>query len=232
MCSSDLLAWKQGADAVEIDVQMSCDGRLVVIHDDTTKKTAGVDKNVCDQTFDELCCLDVGLWKGAQWRGERISGLKEVIETIPRGKRLVIELKCDSRGLKDLERVIKESGIDIGQLVLIGFSLESMALAKTMMPALEVGWVVKCNRSWKTSRWQPTISSLIDQARAANIDALDLGANRPLTRALVEPIKKAGLKLYIWTVDSPAKAKQLFDAGADGITTNRPGWLRSKLQTP
>jgi glycerophosphoryl diester phosphodiesterase len=58
---------------------------------------------------------------------------------------------------------------------------------------------------------------------------LDLGANRPLTRAHIDEIKRAGLKTYIWTVDSPAKAKRLIDAGVDGITTNRPGWLREQL---
>jgi glycerophosphoryl diester phosphodiesterase len=58
---------------------------------------------------------------------------------------------------------------------------------------------------------------------------LDLGANRPLTRANVAEIKDAGLNVYIWTVDSPSKARQLLNAGVDGITTNRPAWLREQL---
>ena len=66
------LAWKQQADAVEIDVQFSRDGHLVVIHDPNTRKTAGVRKNVSDQTLAELKTLDVGRWKNSVWTGETI----------------------------------------------------------------------------------------------------------------------------------------------------------------
>src|SRR5262245_59032558 len=65
------LAWKQNADAVEIDVQFSKDGHIGVIHDDNTRKTAGVRKKVSEQTLSELKALDVGRWKDAKWSGER-----------------------------------------------------------------------------------------------------------------------------------------------------------------
>jgi glycerophosphoryl diester phosphodiesterase len=63
------------------------------------------------------------------------------------------------------------------------------------------------------------------------VDGLDLDARHPVNSALVEKLRAAGLKVYVWTVDSPAKAGQLVAAGVDGITTNRPGWLRAKLET-
>src|SRR6266536_3117553 len=88
------LAWRQGADAAEVDVQFSRDGKLVVIHDPNTRRTAKRNKKVSDQTLAELRLLDVGRWKGDQWRGERIPTLEEVLETVPNGKRRVVELKA------------------------------------------------------------------------------------------------------------------------------------------
>src|SRR5215510_13578750 len=61
------LGWKQQADAVEIDVQFSKDGHVVVIHDDNTRKTGGVRKKVSAQTLAQLKSLDVGRWKHAKW---------------------------------------------------------------------------------------------------------------------------------------------------------------------
>src|SRR3954466_12398745 len=76
------LAWQQGADAVEVDVHLSRDGRVIVIHDDNTRKTAGLKRKVCDQTWSELQKLDAGKWKGANWKGERIPDLEQVLVTV------------------------------------------------------------------------------------------------------------------------------------------------------
>ena len=224
------LAWKQGADAVEIDVQASSDHRIVVIHDDSTKKTAGIDRKVCDQMFAKLCELDVGRWKSDKWEGEHIPSLDAVLDTVPDGKRLFIEIKCERHGLADLVQSVQRSRCKPGQVVLIGFCLATMSESKALLPDREVAWVVKCHRNWKTGRWAPTITKLVQEAKAAGLNGLDLGANRPLTRANVDEIKAGGLNTYIWTVDSPSKARQLMNAGVNGITTNRPGWLREQLQ--
>ena len=66
-----VLAWEQGADAIECDVRMSKDGQIVVIHDADTQRTAGVNRLVADQTLDELRQLDFGGWKGQPFVGER-----------------------------------------------------------------------------------------------------------------------------------------------------------------
>ena len=63
------LGWEQKADAVEVDVFLSKDGEVVLHHDATTKKIAGVDRKLADQTFAELRQLDVGVWKGPRWKG-------------------------------------------------------------------------------------------------------------------------------------------------------------------
>src|SRR6478752_5983209 len=88
------LAWEQKADAAEFDVYRTKDGKIVVIHDKDTKRTAGgVNKVVAESTLAELRALDVGKWKGEKYAGERIPTLAEVLATVPAGKKVFIEVK-------------------------------------------------------------------------------------------------------------------------------------------
>jgi len=226
------LAWQQGADAVEVDVQLSKDGKLVVIHDDNTKRSGRFARKVNAQTLDELRKLDVGRWKGKRWAGERIPTLAAVLATVPDGKRLFVEFKCSPVGIPEFKRVAKNTGKRPGPIVAIGFSRETMRQIKAEMPDLEVCWISMFRRHWRTGRWLPAAEELIAAAQEIGVDGLDLDARGPLNATLVSKLSAAGLKVYVWTVDSPAKAGKLVAAGVDGITTNRPGWLREKLESP
>ena len=221
------LAWQQAADAVEVDVQLSKDGELMVVHDGNTKRSGGVARKVSAQTLEELSRLDVGRWKGKRWAGEKIPTLRTVLETVPEGKRLFIEFKCGPEAIPEFKRMAK----DVRPLVAIGFSAETMRQLKADMPGLEVCWISKLRRHWRTGRPSPPAEQLIATAQKLGVDGLDLDARSPLNAALVDKLKAAGLKVYVWTVDSPAKARQLVAAGVEGITTNRPGWLREKLSS-
>ena len=119
--SAVALAWKQGADAVEIDVHCSRDGKVVVIHDPTLRKLARCPGSVCDKTFAELQRLDVGLWKHERWLGERIPSIEAVLGTIPKRKRLFIEVKCGVEGLPELVVALSRSGTAVKSVVLLGF---------------------------------------------------------------------------------------------------------------
>jgi glycerophosphoryl diester phosphodiesterase len=222
------LAWKQHADAVEIDVQFSRDGHLVVIHDANTRKTAGVRRNVSDQTLAQLKTLDVGRWKNDTWIGETIPSLAEVMEVVPEGKRLFVEIKCGAECLPQFVEAFRSSGRNAAQIVPIGFSLETMRDLKKALPELEVCWIAEFKRTWQGG-WSPTAEFLIEQAQEAGLDGLDLGVNGPVDKVFAGKVHAAKLKLYMWTVDAPIKARELIAAGVDGITTNRPQWLRSNL---
>ena len=222
------LAWDQGADAVEIDVHQSRDGHIVVLHDAHTRKTAGVARRVRSQTLPELGALDVGRWKHARWAGERIPTLAGVLDILPVGKRLFVEIKCGPECLPALVDTLNRSGRKPSQVIPIGFDLTTMKLVKWAMPALEVAWVQGFRRTWRGG-WAPGAAKLIALAREAGLDALDVGGRGPVNSAFAAKVHAAGLKLYIWTVDAPRLARRLAAAGVDGLTTNRPGWLREKL---
>lgn len=223
------LGWQQGADAGELDVRLTKDGQIVLLHDDDTKRTTGVPGEVASRTLEELQKLDAGAWKGRQWKGERLPTLSEALATIPDGKRMFIEIKCGPEILPKLEPVLQASGKRPEQLVLIGFNYATMQQAKKQFPQAPVYWVVSGKADKKTGE-RPDIRELIAKARAARFDGLDLEANFPLDASTVAQIKAAGLGIFVWTVDDADKAAALVAAGVEGITTNRPGWLRKQLQ--
>ncbi|MDB6110893.1 MAG: ugpQ [Pedosphaera sp.] len=222
------LAWQQRADAVEVDVHLSHDGKIVVIHDPNTRKLAGVNRKVARQSLAELRALDVGRRRGAAWAGERIPTLEEVLAMVPRNRRLFIEIKCGPEIAPELERVLQGTGCRPEQVVFIGFSLPTMRFLKQDFPEIEAGWITVLRRHWRTRRW-PKPELLIEKVQATGLNAVDLNFRGPINAEFVEKFHSSGLKVYVWTVDSVAKAKKLTAAGVDGITTNRPGWLREQL---
>lgn len=223
------LAWDQDADAVEIDVYLSKDGRIVAFHDDTTERLAGVDKPVVEQTLAELQKLDVGRWKDPKFTGERIPTLSDVLATIPDGKRLFIEVKCGPEIVPTLQKDLKTAGKTPDQTAIISFSYKVVKAVKEAMPELKVYWVVGLEQDEQTGRWSPKLDELIDKAQAAGLDGLDLGKAGIIDEAYVSQVKQAGLGFYMWTINSPADARRLVKAGVEGLTTDRPGWLREQL---
>ncbi len=103
-----------------------------------TKKVAGVDWFVKEQTLVELKALDVGRWKAAQWVGQQIPTLTEVLTTISDGKRLFIEVKCGSDIVPELKSLLKTAQRSSCETAVIGLSLETMTSIKRALPAIEV----------------------------------------------------------------------------------------------
>jgi glycerophosphoryl diester phosphodiesterase len=224
------LGWQQG-DACELDIHLTKDGRIAVIHDATTKRTAGVDKPVVQQTLEELQALDAGGWKSPKYAGEKIPTLKEVLDLLPEKKRLYIEIKCGAEVLPELKRTVDAFPGKLGQLAIIGFSRETMVEAKRLLPALPVYWLASYAKNRQTGAY-PEIGNLIASCKASGLDGLDLDQKFPIDAALVGKVRAAGLKLLTWTVnDSEAAQKQAL-AGVDGITTDRPQELKARLGGP
>ncbi len=82
------LAWELNADAVEIDIHLTSDKKIVLSHDPNTKRTAGVSYDIAKTPLGVLRHLDVGRWKGAEYAGERMPTLSEALATIPQNRRM------------------------------------------------------------------------------------------------------------------------------------------------
>ncbi len=223
------LGLEQGADAVEIDIYLSKDGKIVVMHDENTKRTTGVDKLIGEQTLAELRQLDAGRWKGEQWAGTRIPTLDEVLAIIPADRRLFIEIKKGPEILPELEAALDRSG-KRDRVVIISFRFDSIEQAKKRFPGIPAYWLYGFSGREKRLYGNPALGDLIAKAKAAGLDGLDVNYQGPFGKEFVDQLAAAGMKLYVYTVDEPADARRLAAMGLAGITTNRPGFLRQAVE--
>jgi glycerophosphoryl diester phosphodiesterase len=225
------LAFEQKADAIELDVHLSRDGRIVVVHDFTTFRIGGVDKAIREQDLGELKLLDVGRWKDLRWMGERIPTLREALQTVPPGKRIYIEIKSSAEILPELERVIGASGLRPEQVRLIAFDYDTICKTKTWLPEIECAWLVSFKPDARKPDPEMITQQIIERAHCAGLDGLDLNHKGPLTHDFMKQARAAGLKVFVWTVDDVKAAQCMIDLGVDAIATNRPAWLREQLSS-
>jgi len=227
------LAWKQGADAIETDIWLSSDGKLIIFHDANTKRYEAdasiAPRKISALTLEEAQKLDVGALKGAEFKGTRIPTLESILGTIPKGKRAVLELKAGPEVVPEFARVLKTVARPVRETSVISFNYETLRASKHALPELEHYLLADYKKDPKTGEL-PELAPLIERAKAARFDGLDLQFGWPLTKEFVAQIKAAGLKLITWTVDDETVAQRLADAGVDGITTNKPAWLRSHVK--
>lgn len=224
------LAWKQGADTVEIDIHLSRDGEIVVVHDDTTLRTGAADRPVSAQTLSELRQLDAGAWKGSRWTGERIPVLNEVLATLHADRRLFVEIKCGPEIIPALEKSFRAWGGPMDRITLIGFSIPDMQAVKQVWRDVQVHGLGCIEYDLGQNAWLPTVDECLGAVRRAGLDGAGLSDCPAIDRSFVHSFHAANLKLGVWTVDCPSTARRLLDAGVDSLTTNRPGWLRQELR--
>ncbi|MBA4410023.1 MAG: glycerophosphodiester phosphodiesterase family protein [Bacteroidota bacterium] len=213
------LAWQQNADAVELDIYLSKDNRVVVIHDSNTKRTTGQEFNVAETSADVLRSLDAGDWKNELYKGEKIPFLEEMIATIPDGKKMVIEIKCGVEVLPALKLAVDLSGKK-QQLIFIAFGWETILATKQLFPENACYWL---------SGWAPEVQEKMKESAIKGLDGLNLN-NKIVDKKTVRRAKRLGLEMLSWTIDDAEEAKRLVKLGVTGITTNRPDLIRSSLQ--
>lgn len=213
-------AWQAGADAVELDVHLSADGRVVVIHDEDTSRTAGVALKVAETSASRLRELDVGSWKGPQFARERIPFLEEVLVALPEGSRAFIEIKSGPQTIAPVREIIERSG-KATQVTLIGFDLEVMSQAKRVMPNQPVFWLRSTVMDEATRKPLAHAHEWVRQAKERGLDGLDVHF-RGLDQSFAQAVRAAGMELHAWTVNNPAEADRLATMGVDSITTDRP----------
>ncbi|HET6568652.1 MAG TPA: glycerophosphodiester phosphodiesterase family protein, partial [Rhodothermales bacterium] len=168
------LAWQRNDPAIELDVHLTKDGRLIVSHDANTKRTTGVDRIIEESTLEELRALDAGSWKGAQWAGEKLPTLEEVLAELPDGKKCIIEIKAGPEVVPAVARAVRESGLPPEQLAVISFNLDAVAESKRQLPDIEAYYLASFKQDEATGAWTPTIDTLIARAQSAGVDGLDL----------------------------------------------------------
>jgi glycerophosphoryl diester phosphodiesterase len=228
------LAWQQGADGIEGDFRLTCDGEIVCLHDADTRRTAGRALKVADASLAELRRLDVGWWKGEAWRGARIPTLAEVLATVPPGKKLVIEIKCGPEILPGLQAALAGSGLLPAQIVVVAFDFRVVAAAKQQLPRLKALWLKALSltdfRTASEAGVHPSAEEIVKTLARTGADGVGCRAHAAVDQAFVQTLRRAHKEVHIWTVDDVKTAQRYLTLGVDSITSNRAGWLKQQLR--
>jgi glycerophosphoryl diester phosphodiesterase len=190
-----------GVAAVELDVQLTKDGRLAVIHDETLDRTTNGRGPVKDFTLAELQRLDAG-------RGEPVPALEEVFDLVRGKARLMVELK-QPEAAGALRRFFQERRA-FAYADVISFWHPAVKALKEAEPRLNTGvLMVGCP------------ADPVGLARAANADALIL-QYAYVTPELVDAAHQQDIRVIVWNIDDPEILKPYLAMNLDAICTNRP----------
>jgi len=227
-------AWQKGADAIEGDFLLTKDGRIVCLHDASTKRTTGnaSDLTISQSNFDQLTHLDVGSWKDPRWHQQRIPTLEEVLATVPPGKKILIEIKCGPEILDPLKKTLARASLNHDQTIIISFNADVIAAVKKYLPHRKAYWLTGFKEDKKTGQWAPTLAEILDTLKKTGADGLDVQANPQITREMIQQVHQAGYEVHVWTVDDPQQARHWADLGVQSITTNQPWLIRDALASP
>ena len=214
------MAWDQGTDACELDLYLTVDGKIAVLHDANTRRTTGTTLMVAETTLEALRRLDAGYWKGKPFAGERIPTLAEALATMPKtaGKRFLLEIKCGIEVIPALALELEPWRDRAAQLCIIAFERAVAREAKKALP-----WLKVYRLSAEKEQRQPVdLAELIADTKADGLDGLDLSVKWPWSAEMVQRIKAAGLEVHVWTVNKAEDVRRLAALGVDGITTDDP----------
>ena len=205
-----------GADGVEIDVQRTSDGVLVLVHDDDWRRTTGIAAPVRTTPWERVRAFDAGSWFGAEFRGTPPPTLQAALEQLPDATFVDIEIKSPERdaGLGAAVLAAVRPHAARLRVLLTSFDhgcIESLAAAAA---GVECGFLSDTVLEPRPGRWHQALAHAALLAQPAH----------------VERVHRAGALVFAWTVDDPAVARRLAELGVDGIITNDPGCVRSALR--
>jgi glycerophosphoryl diester phosphodiesterase len=222
------LAWERGSDAIELDIHLSADNKVIVCHDSTLKRTTGADGKICEMPLAEIQKRDAGSFKNPRFSGEPIPELSTVLEHMPRG-RCFIEIKSGEDVVPALAETIQKSKTPRSQLVLISFNEKALKKAHDLLPDLKAYLIAATSKNPDTHEMKPDLDALIARAKHNGFSGLDLGFSAALTPEIIQKIKSEGLECYVWTVNKTESAREALKMGVDGITSDRAASLKEEL---
>lgn len=212
------LALDLGARHLELDVQQSSDGHLVIIHDDLLNRTTNGHGPVWQHTLAELQALDAGAWFDRKFTGERIPTLEAVLQRYAGRAHLHVEIKGKSEGLSE-RTADRIRALNWTQAVtMTSFQKDKLEALRAYAPELPAGWLLRT-----------LDDEVISEAQRMGITQLCPKADS-VTPAIVTKLRSAGFNVRAWGVSDEALMRRVADAGVDGMTVNFPDQLIAYLQ--
>jgi glycerophosphoryl diester phosphodiesterase len=210
------LAVEQGAPAVELDVKLTADGQVVVLHDHLLDRTTDGHGPLIKVTLEQVKKLDAGSKFTEKYRGEPIPTLQEVFEAVGQQVLINVELTNYTTPTDDLvSRVVEVvHRCKMEQRILFSsFNPLNLIQAQKLLPEVPAGLLATEGRSGALAR--SFVGNLIPhQALHPYLD--------DVTQKLVDQVHARGRRVHVWTVNPEAEMRRLFGYGVDGIFTDDP----------
>ena len=204
------------SDYIELDVQLTNNGEVIVMHDSNAYRTTGVDANIVNMTYKEVKTLDAGSWFSDEYVGENVPSLKEVLELTQGKIKLNIELKPADNGTalaKNTVRLIEKYNM-VNDCVITSFSESVLKAVKTYNQEIKVGYILS--------------AAYGDFYDMKNVDFFSVNAAF-LSKRTIDAIHNSGKRVYAWTVNNKESIKNLTNKGVDGIITDNPVLARETI---
>lgn len=209
------VAVEQGADYIELDVQMTMDQHVVVIHDDTVDRTTNGNGLVKSYTLDQLKKLDAGSWFDHQYTNERIPTLQEILERYSQRIGILIEIKHPKRQIgieKAVARIINRFAYS-RHIIIQSFDVHALQRIKAFAPSLRTALIIKPDAFKLTKRKLTTYSSF---ANGLNMK------KTMINKWWIDRIHSFGMEVFIWTVKDQKTADRIKKYPIDGVVTDNP----------
>lgn len=197
------------ADFVEIDVQETADGVVVLGHDSTLKRVAGVNRTIGSYTLKDLQTLDVGKWFSREYEGERIPTLNDVMEFCKGRVNMNIEIKNlgkDSALPDKVVELITEYQMK-EQCVVTSTRLSYLSRVKELDPDIRTGYIIS--------------AAYGDYYSSDDVDFISIRSSF-VNGKLVEAAHEKGKAIHAWTVNNKSEMERMKMLGVDNIITDYP----------
>lgn len=210
------LALAQHADAIELDVKLSSDGQVIVIHDPTLLRTTGHPGRVRDLSLQELRVLDAGSFFSEGYAGEKIPTLAEVFEAV--GKRTFINVELTNYTtprdnlVEAVCRLVKKMGLQ-EHVLFSSFLPSNLSKARAYLPEVPRGLLAL--EGW-LGGWSRSFGFAFGRYQALHPNLKDVTAEQ------VQRVHRLKRRIHVWTVNAREDMKRLFHWGVDGIFTDDP----------
>ncbi|MFC5701675.1 glycerophosphodiester phosphodiesterase [Cohnella faecalis] len=217
------LAVRLKADYLELDVQMSKDGHLVVIHDTMVNRTTDGEGKVKNLTFDQLRSLDAGMWFDPFFAGERIPAFGEILDRYRGRIGMVIEIKQPELYPGIEEKIAGELAArgmhapDGDSVIVQSFDLRALRHFHTLLPFVPLGLLIS-RASDSTDRRLDEFAKLV---RFVN------PVRNLVNESLIDRIHARGMSAFVWPIRKRKYVNGLIADGVDGLITDYPDVVTS-----
>lgn len=212
------LAIRQGAQMIELDLHITRDNHVVVIHDPTLDRLTNLKGRVDQMSLDDVKRADAG-------KGERVPTLDETLDLTADKVRLYLEIKDPRAALPTLQ-IIRARRFQ-SQVMLASFDIELMRQFGEEVRDIELGLILGNATINPMVRWREAFPWLA--LRRVNHQVLCMQVEL-CYGYLAARARANGKKLYVWTADSEKQFARMISMGVDGIVTNAPDRLISYLK--